>query len=76
MVFEYGDFFDVYVEGEFGVNVWVDVVCFEDVGGECGIDLDVYIGFVFGMGVERIVMFKYCIGDICLLFENDLCFFE
>ncbi|MEC9399114.1 MAG: phenylalanine--tRNA ligase subunit alpha [Myxococcota bacterium] len=42
----------------------------------CGIDPDVYTGFAFGMGVERIAMLKHRIGDIRLLFENDLRFLE
>jgi phenylalanyl-tRNA synthetase alpha chain len=38
----------------------------------CKIDPDVYSGFAFGMGVERIVMLKYQIDDIRLLTENDV----
>ncbi|HSH70150.1 MAG TPA: phenylalanine--tRNA ligase subunit alpha, partial [Deferrisomatales bacterium] len=30
-----------------------------------------YQGFAFGMGVERIAMLKYGIGDIRLFYEND-----
>ena len=40
----------------------------------CGIDPEVYSGFAFGMGVERIAMLKYEIDDIRLLFENDMRF--
>ena len=40
----------------------------------CGIDPDVYSGFAFGMGLERIVMRKYGINDMRLLYENDLRF--
>ena len=40
----------------------------------CGIDPDVYTGFAFGIGLERIAMIKYGIGDIRLLFENDVRF--
>lgn len=42
----------------------------------CGIDPEVYSGFAFGMGLERIVMRKYNIDDMRLLFENDMKFFE
>lgn len=42
----------------------------------CGIDPEVYSGFAFGMGIERIVMTKYNISDMRLLFENDLRFLE
>ncbi len=37
----------------------------------CGIDPDVYSGFAFGIGLERIVMRRYKIDDMRLLFEND-----
>lgn len=40
----------------------------------CGIDSDIYSGFAFGMGIERIAMRKYNINDMRLLFENDLRF--
>jgi phenylalanyl-tRNA synthetase alpha chain len=33
-----------------------------------------YTGFAFGMGIDRIAMLKYGIGDIRLLFENDMRF--
>ena len=39
-------------------------------------DPDVYTGFAFGMGVERITMLKYGINDIRLFFENDLRFLK
>jgi phenylalanyl-tRNA synthetase alpha chain len=39
-----------------------------------GYNPEVYTGFAFGMGVERITMLKYGIDDIRLFFENDLRF--
>jgi phenylalanyl-tRNA synthetase alpha chain len=39
-----------------------------------GYDPEIYSGFAFGMGVERITMLKYGIDDIRLFFENDLRF--
>jgi phenylalanyl-tRNA synthetase alpha chain len=39
-----------------------------------GIDPEIYSGFAFGMGVERITMGKYGIDDLRLLFENDIRF--
>ncbi len=42
----------------------------------CGIDPEVYSGFAFGMGIERIVMIKYGIDDMRLLYENDLRFLK
>lgn len=41
---------------------------------ECGIDPEVYSGFAFGMGLDRITMLKHEIDDIRLLFENDMRF--
>lgn len=38
------------------------------------IDPNEYSGFAFGMGIERIAMLKYGIGDIRNLFENDVKF--
>lgn len=37
-------------------------------------DTEKYTGFAFGMGVERITMLKYGIGDIRLFYENDIRF--
>ncbi|MEW6103655.1 MAG: phenylalanine--tRNA ligase subunit alpha [bacterium] len=39
-----------------------------------GYDSEEYTGFAFGLGVERIAMLKYGIGDIRLFFENDMRF--
>ncbi len=39
-----------------------------------GIDPEVYSGFAFGLGIERIVMTKYGISDMRLLYENDVRF--
>ena len=39
-----------------------------------GYDPDIYSGFAFGLGVERIAMLKYGIDDIRLFYENDLRF--
>ncbi|MEE1357355.1 MAG: phenylalanine--tRNA ligase subunit alpha [Clostridia bacterium] len=40
----------------------------------CGIDPEVYSGFAFGMGIERVLMTKYGIDDMRLLYENDMRF--
>ncbi len=42
----------------------------------CGIDPDVYTGFAFGIGIDRITTTRYKISDIRLLFENDKRFLE
>ena len=41
-----------------------------------GIDSREYSGFAFGMGVERITMLKYQIGDLRAFFESDMRFLE
>ena len=42
----------------------------------CGIDPEVYSGFAFGIGLERITMGRYNINDMRLLYENDMRFLE
>jgi len=42
----------------------------------CGIDPEIYSGFAFGMGIDRIAMLLHQIGDIRLLSENDVRFLE
>lgn len=39
-----------------------------------GYDPEIYSGFAFGMGIERITMLKFLIDDIRLFFENDIRF--
>jgi phenylalanyl-tRNA synthetase alpha chain len=50
----------------------VDPAVFQNVG----YDAEVYSGFAFGLGLERIAMLKYGISDIRLLFENDIRFLK
>lgn len=50
--------------------VYLNVLC------NVGIDLECYTGFVFGLGVERFVMLCYGVNDLCVFFENDVCFFR
>jgi len=40
------------------------------------IDNEKYIGFAFGMGVERLAMLRYGVNDLRLFFENDLRFLK
>ncbi|MCH8569353.1 MAG: phenylalanine--tRNA ligase subunit alpha [Balneolales bacterium] len=42
----------------------------------CGVDPEIYSGFAFGMGVERIAMLLYGIDDIRHLYDNDLRFLQ
>jgi phenylalanyl-tRNA synthetase alpha chain len=39
-------------------------------------DSEEYSGFAFGMGIERIAMLNYQIGDIRMFYENDVRFLE
>lgn len=41
-----------------------------------GIDSEVYTGFAFGVGVERLAMLRYGVNDLRLFFENDLRFLK
>jgi len=45
-----------------------------EVFGAVGIDSERWLGYAFGMGVERLAMLRYGIDDIRLYFENDLRF--
>ena len=42
----------------------------------CDIDPEVYSGFAFGIGLDRLTTTRYKISDIRLLFENDIRFLE
>ena len=42
----------------------------------CGIDSNVYSGWAFGMGLERLALGHFKIGDLRLIFENDVRFLE
>ncbi|MCI2284538.1 phenylalanine--tRNA ligase subunit alpha [Colwellia sp. MSW7] len=41
-----------------------------------GIDPEIYTGFAFGMGVERLTMLRYGVNDLRAFFENDLRFLK
>jgi phenylalanyl-tRNA synthetase alpha chain len=47
-----------------------------DVFKSVGYDSEVFTGFAFGLGLERIAMLKFGISDIRLFFENDMRFLE
>ena len=42
----------------------------------CNIDPEIYSGFAFGMGLERLVMRRYNIDDLRLFYENDVRFLQ
>jgi phenylalanyl-tRNA synthetase alpha chain len=57
---------------------WLEVLgcgmVYPEVFRHVGIDPEQYLGYAFGMGVERLAMLRYGIDDIRLYFENDLRF--
>jgi phenylalanyl-tRNA synthetase alpha chain len=57
---------------------WLEVLgcgmVYPEVFKQVGIDPERYLGYAFGMGVERLAMLRYGIDDIRLYFENDLRF--
>ena len=50
----------------------VDPNVFDNVG----YDSNVWHGYAFGMGIERMAMLKYGIDDIRLFYQNDVRFLE
>jgi len=42
----------------------------------CGYDSERYTGFAFGMGIERVAMVRFGVGDMRLLVEGDVRFLE
>ncbi len=61
-----------------GNSGWIEILgcgmVHPNVLTNCGIDPEKYTGFAFGMGLDRLTLLKYEIGDIRLLFENDIRF--
>jgi len=55
---------------EIGGAGMVDPVVF----GHVGYDAERYSGFAFGMGIDRMAMLKYSVGDIKLFFDGDVRF--
>jgi len=59
---------------------WIEILgagmVHPDVLRRVGYDPDIYTGFAFGIGLERIPMLKYGIDDIRLFYSNDLRFLE
>ena len=61
-----------------GYSGWIEILgagmVHPDVLARVDINPDIYSGFAFGMGVERIPMLRYGIDDIRLFYGNDLRF--
>ena len=47
-----------------------------DVLAGCGYDPEIYTGYAFGTGIDRLAMLRHGIDDLRLLFENDVRFLE
>lgn len=72
-----------FVCGGSGCNVckgsgWIELLgcgmVHPNVLRNCGIDPEVYSGFAFGFGIDRMVMLSYGLDDIRLLYESDMRF--
>ncbi|SCN21452.1 Phenylalanine-tRNA ligase alpha subunit [Clostridium sp. N3C] len=61
-------------KGSGWIELWGCGMVHPEVLRKGGIDPEVYSGFAFGMGVDRIVMLKYGLDDIRLLYESDMRF--
>ena len=66
---------EVDIKGE---NGWLEIMgcgmVHPNVLKNVGLNPQMYSGFAFGMGIERMTMLRYQISDIRMLFENDLRF--
>ncbi|MEO6968348.1 MAG: phenylalanine--tRNA ligase subunit alpha, partial [Rhodanobacteraceae bacterium] len=64
--------------GEDGDERWLEVLgagmVHPKVLENCGIDVERYTGFAFGLGVERFAMLRYGVTDLRAFFENDVRF--
>jgi len=63
-----------------GQTGWIEVLgcgmVHPEVFRHTGIDNDVYTGYAFGLGIERLAMMRYGVNDLRLFFENDLRFLQ
>lgn len=63
-----------------GAKGWIEIMgcgmVHPNVLSECGIDTELYSGFAFGFGADRMTMLKYGIDDLRMLFENDIRFLQ
>jgi phenylalanyl-tRNA synthetase alpha chain len=63
-----------------GQTGWLEVMgcgmVHPEVFRHVGIDEEKYVGYAFGLGVERLTMLRYGVNDLRLFFENDLRFLK
>ena len=69
---------DMEWENKGGAVKWLEIggagVVHPQVLRNGGIDPEIYSGFAFGMGLDRLTMLKYGVNDLRLFFENDIKF--
>ncbi len=69
---------DIKLPSAHGVSNWLEVLgcgmVHPNVLANVGIDSEIYQGFAFGLGVERLAMLRYGVNDLRLFYDNDLQF--
>lgn len=59
---------------------WLEVggcgMVHQNVLSASGVDPEKYMGFAFGLGVERLAMLRYGVNDLRMFFENDIKFLK
>ena len=69
---DHSDSLDAHAEGVASIDFGIDADRLEDLG----IDPDVYTGYAFGMGIERIAMILQGVDDIRYYYQNDVRFLK
>jgi phenylalanyl-tRNA synthetase alpha chain len=68
----------IWDRGDGKEPVWMEILgcgmVHPNVLQACGVDSEKYVGYAFGMGVERLAMLRYGVTDIRQFFENDVRF--
>lgn len=67
-------------DGSTGETGWLEVLgcgmVHPEVFKHVGIDHEQYVGYAFGMGVERLAMLRYGVNDLRMFFDNDVRFLQ
>jgi phenylalanyl-tRNA synthetase alpha chain len=68
------------VDVSWGEGKWLEILgcgmVHPNVLESAGIDAEKYTGYAFGMGIDRLAMLRYGVGDVRTFFENDLRFLQ
>ncbi|WWP00678.1 MAG: phenylalanine--tRNA ligase subunit alpha [Candidatus Dasytiphilus stammeri] len=67
---------DVIIQGKKWLEILGCGMVHPNVLRHAGLDPDIYSGFAFGTGIERLIMLRYRIKDIRVLYDNDLRFLK